>query len=88
MNRIAVMITMHFDHSKGNFEELRQKEMAHVISWKEQGFLDSFFIKSERDSAMIIFQNLPMDEVITKVEALPFFPFMEDVKYLSFEKGF
>ncbi|MEK0440784.1 MAG: hypothetical protein RLZZ504_1700, partial [Bacteroidota bacterium] len=54
MNRIAVMITMHFDHSKGNFEELRQKEMAHVISWKEQGFLDSFFIKSERDGAMII----------------------------------
>ncbi|MEK0440179.1 MAG: hypothetical protein RLZZ504_1095, partial [Bacteroidota bacterium] len=28
------------------------------------------------------------EEVITKVEALPFFPFMEDVKYLSFEKGF
>ena len=51
-------------------------------------FLDSFFIKSERDGAMIIFQNLQMDEVITKVEVLPFFPFMEDVKYLSFEKGF
>lgn len=88
MNRIAVMITMHFDHSKGNFEELRQKEMAHVMSWKDQGFLDSFFIKSERDGAMILFQNLQMKEVIEKVEALPLFPFMEEVKYLSFEKGF
>lgn len=26
---------MHFDNSQGNFEELRQKEMAHVMHWKE-----------------------------------------------------
>ena len=86
MNRIAVLITMHFDHSKGNFEELRQKEMAHVMSWKENNWLDSFFIKSEKDGAMIIFKDVPMEDVIKKIEALPFFPFMEEVKYLSFDK--
>ena len=35
MNRITVLITMHFDNSQGNFEELRQKEMAHVMHWKD-----------------------------------------------------
>lgn len=88
MNRIAVLITMHFDHSKGNFEELRQKEMTHIKSWKENESLDSFFIKSEKDGAMIIFKNITIEEVVKKVEALPFFPFMEEVKYLSFDKVF
>jgi hypothetical protein len=88
MNRIAVLITMHFDHSKGNFEELRQKEMSHVMSWKENGILDSFFIKSDKDGAMIIFKDIQMEDVIMKVEALPFFPFMQEVKYLSFDKMF
>ncbi len=88
MNRIAALITMHFDYSKGNFEELRQKEMAHVMSWKENKLLDCFFIKSEKDGAMIIFQNVTMEEVVRKVEALPFFPYMEEVKYMSFDKVF
>lgn len=88
MNRIAVLISMHFDNSKGNFEELRQKEMAHVMSWKERELLDSFFIKSEKDGAMIIFKNVSIEEVVKQVEALPFFPYMEEVRYLSFDKVF
>lgn len=88
MNRIAVLITMHFDNSKGNFEELRQKEMAHVASWRENNLLDSFFIKTEKDGAMIIFKDIDMEEVVEKVEALPFFPYMQEVKYLSFDKVF
>lgn len=88
MNRISVMITMHFDNSKGNFEELRQKEMAHVMSWKENNILDSFFIKSDKDGAMIIFKDIQMQDVVNKVEALPFFPYMQEVKYLSFDKIF
>lgn len=88
MNGIAVLITMHFDHSKGNFEELRQKEMAHVMSWKENELLDSFFIKTEKDGALIIFKNLSMEDVVKEIESLPFFPFMEDVKYLNFDKIF
>lgn len=88
MNRIAVMITMHFDDSKGNFEELRQKEMAHVMSWKENNILDSFFIKSNKDGAMIIFKDIQMQDVVNKVEALPFFPYMQEVRYLSFDKIF
>lgn len=88
MSRIAVMITMHFDNSKGNFEELRQKEMTHVMSWKENNILDSFFIKSDKDGAMIIFKDIQMQDVVKKVEALPFFPYMQEVKYLSYNKIF
>ncbi len=88
MKTIAVLITMHFDNSKGNFEELRQKEMLHVTSWKESNILDSFFIKSDKDGAMIIFKDIEMEEVVKKIEVLPFFPFMEEVKYLNLDKVF
>lgn len=88
MSRIAVMITMHFDNSKGNFEELRQKEMSHVMSWKENNILDSFFIKSDKDGAMIIFKEIQMQDVVNKVEALPFFPYMQEVRYLTYDKIF
>lgn len=86
MKRIAVMIKMQLDPSKENFEELRQQEVAHVMKWKESGWLDSFFLKSERDGALFLFQELTLEEVQKEVEALPFFPFMEEVKYLRFEK--
>lgn len=86
MNRIAVLIKMRLDPTKENFEELRQKEVAHVMKWKETGCLDSFFLKTERDGALFLFQELTIDEVRKEVEALPFFPFMEEVKYLSYEK--
>ncbi|RXK48836.1 hypothetical protein [Aquirufa rosea] len=88
MNRIAVLITMHFDNSKGNFEELRQKEMAHIMNWKENELLDGFFIKSDKDGAMIIFKNIPLQDVVKKVEALPFYPYMQEVRYLNFDKIF
>ena len=88
MNRITVLITMHFDHTKGNFEELRQKEMAHVMSWRENEWLDSFFIKTEKDGALIIFKDLSMEAVVKQIEALPFFPYMEQVQYLNFDKVF
>lgn len=84
MKRIVVLITMHFDNSQGNFEELRQKEMAHIKSWKEADILESFFIKSDKDGAMLIFKELPLEEVVNKIEGLPFFPFMEKVEYIHF----
>ena len=55
MKRITVLITMHFDNSKWNFEELRQKEMAHMKSWKEEDILENFYIKAEKDGAKNIF---------------------------------
>jgi hypothetical protein len=88
MKRITVLITMHFDNSKGNFEELRQKEMAHIKSWKEEDILENFYIKSEKDGAKLIFKNVEMEQVVKKIENLPLFPFMEKVEYLNFDKIF
>lgn len=88
MKRITVIITMHFDNSKGNFEELRKQEMAHIMQWKEDGILENFYIKSEKDGAMLIFKDKEMQEVVTNIEHLPLFPFMEKVEYLSFNKMF
>lgn len=88
MANIAVLITMHFDNSQGNFEELRQKEMAHVMKWKAEGLLETFFIKSEKNGSMLIFKDLDMAQVVKNVEGLPFFPHMENVEYLALDKIF
>lgn len=79
---------MKFDHSKGDFESLRQQEMAHIMSWKEAQILDSFCIKSEKDGAMIIFKDVEMEDVVKKVENLPLFAYMQKVEYLNFDKVF
>ena len=88
MKRITVLITMHFDNSNGNFEELRQKEMAHIKGWKEEDILENFYIKSEKDGAKLIFKNIEMEQVVKNIESLPLFPYMEKVEYLNFDKVF
>ncbi|CAH0997621.1 hypothetical protein EMA8858_03755 [Emticicia aquatica] len=88
MKRITVLITMHFDNSKGNFEELRQQEIAHIMQWKGAGILENFYIKSEKDGAMLIFKDTEMQEIVKNIENLPLFPFMEKVEYLNFDKMF
>jgi hypothetical protein len=88
MHRIVVMINLQFDHTKGNFEELRKNESAHLQSWKEEGVLEHAFIKSEKDGAMLIFKDIGSIELKNRIEALPLFPHMQQVSYLNFEKGF
>ena len=88
MKRITVLITIHFDNSNGNFEELRQKEMSHIISWKEEDILENFYIKTEKDGAKLIFKNIEMEQVVKNIESLPLFPYMEKVEYLNFDKIF
>lgn len=88
MKRITVLITMHFDNSKGNFEELRKQEMAHIMQWKEAGILENFYIKSEKDGAKLIFKDSEMQEVVKNIENLPLYPYMEKVEYLDFDKIF
>lgn len=88
MKRITVLITMSFDNSKGNFEELRQQEMAHVMKWKEEGILENFYIKSDKGGAKLIFKDVEMEQVVKKIEGLPFFPYMQNVEYLNFDKLF
>jgi hypothetical protein len=88
MKRITVIITMHFDNSKGNFEELRKQEMTHIMQWKDAGILENFYIKSEKDGAMLIFKDTEMPEVVKNIENLPLFSYMEKVEYLSSDKMF
>jgi hypothetical protein len=88
MKRITVLITMHFDNSNDNFEELRQKEMSHIKNWRDEDILENFYIKSEKDGAKLIFKNIDIEQVVKYIENLPLFPFMEKVEYLNFDKVF
>ena len=89
MNRITVITTkITANHSDVDFEALKQKEMPFIKKWNDQGILESFFIKSDTNGAVLVFKNLSLDEVVKNMESLPFFPFLEKVEYLELNKIF
>ncbi|MFD2200923.1 hypothetical protein [Shivajiella indica] len=90
MNRIMVMITLSdngIETIKSN-PELPKKEMEFVARWKEEGFLESFFISVSKKDAVLNFKNL--DESTTKglIEVLPYFPYMAKIEYHNLNKQF
>lgn len=89
MNRITVITTkITANHSGVDFEALKQKEMPFIKKWNDQGILESFFIKSDTNGAVLVFKDLSLDEVVKNMESLPFFPYLEKVEYLDLNKIF
>jgi hypothetical protein len=89
MNRITVITTkITANHSDVDFEALKQKEMPFIKKWNDQGILESFFIKSDTNGAVLVFKDLSLDEVVKNMESLPFFPYLEKVEYLDLNKIF
>ncbi len=90
MNRILVLITLSDDGIqtiKAN-PELPKKETEYVTRWKEEIFLESFYISVSKKDAVLIFKDI--DEPTTKelIEALPYFPYMAKIEYHNLNKQF
>jgi hypothetical protein len=89
MKRITVITTkITANHTNVDFEALKQKEMPFIKKWQEEGILESFFIKSDSNGAVLIFKDLDLEQVVKNVEGLPFFPYFEKVDYLEMNKIF
>ena len=89
MKRIAVITTkITANHSNVDFEELRKKEMPFVKKWHDEGVLENFFVNADTNGAMLIFKDMEMEQVIQKIESLPFFPYLEKVEYRELNKAF
>lgn len=71
-----------------DFDALKQKEMEYISQLKNSGVLENFYIKSDKDGAILIFKDLTMDQVVKNIESLPYFPYMVKVEYVSFDKIF
>ena len=89
MKRIAVITTkISANHPNVDFEALKQKEIPMVMKWKADGIIENFFVRVDTNGAMLIFQNVEMEQVVKNIESLPFFPYLEKVEYVDFNKIF
>ncbi|WP_018345092.1 muconolactone Delta-isomerase family protein [Cytophaga aurantiaca] len=89
MKRIIVVTTKPVNNTtEADFEALKAKEMAFIESWKASGVLENFYIRAEKNGAVLIFKGLETEEVIKNIEGLPFFPYMKKIEYMIFDKIF
>jgi hypothetical protein len=90
MNSILVLITLAdggIEQIKAN-PELPKKEMEFVNRWKEEGILENFFISVSKKDAVLIFRNIDEEETKSRIEILPYFPFMQKIEYHILDKQF
>ena len=71
-----------------DFEALKQKEMPFIQKWKQEGILESFYIKADTNGAVLVFTGLEVEQVKENMEHLPFYPYLENVSYLELNKIF
>lgn len=87
MKRIAVITTKNASkYPDVDFEALKQKEIPVVMKWREDGIVETFFIRADTNGAMLIFKDINMEQVVKNIESLPFFPYLENVEYVDLNK--
>jgi muconolactone delta-isomerase len=71
-----------------NIQELLPNEYAYVATLQEEGVLEHLFVKESAGGAMIVFKNLNLEEVKSRVAGFPLFPHFEQIEYTIAEKKF
>lgn len=90
MLRILVLISLSADGIKiikAN-PEIPKKEMEFVNQWKDENFLENFYISVSKNEAILVFKNKDEHEVKQMIETLPYFPYMEKIDYHVLNKQF
>lgn len=90
MNRIVVLITLSdsgIETIKSN-TDLPKKEMECVYQWNQDGVLESFFISTPMQEAVLIFKNIDKVKAMELIESLPYFPYMVKIEYHNLNKQF
>ncbi len=89
MKRIAVITTKDAsNYPDVDFEALKLKEIPLVMAWKEEGIIENFLVRTDTNGAMLFFKDVEMEQVVNKIESLPFFPYLEKVEYIDLNKVF
>jgi muconolactone delta-isomerase len=71
-----------------NIQDILPKEFAKVESLKAQGYLEHLFVKEGATGAVLVFNNLSLEEVKHKVSEFPLFPHFEKIEYTLAERNF
>jgi muconolactone D-isomerase len=88
MNRIQVILTLDMENLPSNFSEILKQEQDVVAKWKEEGFLESLFLRQSKNGAVLLFKDLDEDQVRELMKTLPFYKLKKSIDYYPLIKQF
>ena len=81
-------MTLDTEKQISNFPEVVAHEREFIDKWKEEGILETLFLRQQRNGAVLIFKDIEEEKVRELINALPLFPYMKTVEYLQLIKQF
>lgn len=88
MNRIQAILTIDTDNLPDNFQDIIKHEQEVVAQWKEQGILESLFLRQTRNGAVLIFKDIDKAKVEELMTTLPLYPLRKSIEYFELIKQF
>ena len=88
MNRIQAILTIDTDNLPDNFQDIIKHEQEVVAQWKEQGILESLYLRQTRNGAVLIFKDIDQAQVEELMTTLPLYPLRKSIEYFGLIKQF
>lgn len=70
-----------------NLEELLPKEFEVVGTLREQGVLESLYIKDDRTGAVLVMKDVDVAKAKELVSTFPLFQYFDEVVYITVDKA-
>jgi muconolactone D-isomerase len=87
-NRIQAILTLDMENIPANFQDIIKHEQEVVAKWKEEGILESLFLRQGRNGAVLIFKGVDEEKVKELMMMLPLYPLRKSVEYFGLIKQF
>lgn len=87
-NRIQAVLTIDTENLPANFQEIIKHEQQVVAKWKEEGILESLFLRHTKNGAVLIFKGIDEAKARELMETLPLYQLQKSVEYFSLIKQF
>jgi muconolactone delta-isomerase len=88
MNRIQAILTIDTDNLPTNFQDIIKHEQEVVAQWKEEGILESLYLRQGRNGAVLIFKDIDQARVEELMATLPLYPLRKSIEYYGLIKQF
>lgn len=87
MKRVIANVTLYPDKVP-NLQELLPKEQAVTSIWKEQGILEHYFFKDDKNGVVLVFKDIDSAGAKELMTTAPLAPYFYNVAYLEVEKHY
>jgi hypothetical protein len=88
MNRVQAILTIDTDNLPDNFQEIIKHEQEVVAQWKEEGILESLYLRQGRNGAVLIFKDIDHARAEELMTTLPLYPLRKSIEYYGLIKQF